>query len=136
MKKRAIQWMIAAVAAIFLIGGNAWADGRGDRGSFKGGHGGYHAAPHHPGGHGRTGGYYKPPHFNKHRPHGGPHYRPHHGPGHFGPHRGPAYRHHHPRPHHGRHYARPVRVGVSPHDVIFSALIGHPGFLLNVVAGR
>jgi len=133
MKKRAIQWMIAAVAAIFLVGGNAWADGRGDRGSFKGGHDGYHAAPHHPGGHGRPGG---PPNIYKHRPNGGHHHHFHKGPGHYGLHRGPAYRHHPPRPHHGGHYARPVRVGVSPHDVIFSALIGHPGFLLNVVAGR
>ena len=148
MKRKAITWIIAASAVIFLISGTAWADGKGDRGRHKSGQGnGYHSAPHHNGGQG-TKGYQKRPPLGKHhgdRLHRGPqhrkpyqgHYRPHNGNTHRRPHYGHGInRPHHHRPHHDGHRGRVVGV-VKGRDVrssvALSFLTGNPLFALDAI---
>ncbi len=148
MKRTAIKWIIAASAIIFLIGGTAWADGKGDRGRNKGGQGnGYHSAPHHNGGHGPTG-YQKRAPLGKHhgdKLHQGPHhrkpyqghYRPHNGNTHRRPHHGHGINSpHHHRPQHDGHRGRVVGVvkGRDVHSsVALSLLTGNPLFALDAI---
>lgn len=146
MKRQAMKWIIAASAIIFLVGGTAWADGKGNRGRHKGGHGkSYHSAPHHNSGHGPTH-YQKRPPLGKHhgkRVHRAPSYRhkrPHHNYGHYRPHHRPhhghgIHRHHH---YHGKH--RVKAIGVKSRDihssVALSFLTGNPLFALDAIINR
>jgi hypothetical protein len=142
MKRHAIKWIIAASAIIFLIGGTAWADGKGSRGHHNNGKG-YHSSSHHGGGHGPAN-YKKPLPLGKYRDdrhHRKPHYgnhRPNHG--HYRPHRRP----HHGHANHGHHqyyggkrvHAVKVKSKNIHNAMAKSLLTGNPLFALDALVNR
>ncbi len=131
MKRTAIKWIIAASAIIFLIGGTAWADGKGNRGPNNGGHGsGYQSAPQHNGGHGPAADYQKRPPLGKYRQHEAyrsPYRRPT---------RGPDYGHQ--KPQHDGHRAQAVLVKSTDvnRGVAMSLLTGNPLFALDAIVNH
>jgi len=138
MKRTAIKWIIAASAIIFLIGGTAWAGGKGDRTPNNGHGSGYHSAPIHHGGHGPAVNDQKRPPLGKNPQHEAlrsPHRRPYQGPN-TNHHPRPEYEHHKPY-----HDGRVVKVVVAKkadvhRGVALSLLTGNPLFALDAIVNH
>lgn len=113
------KWMIAIVALIFLLAGNAWADGKHRPAPQK--NDGHQIAMHHGqapsngNGYGHPGAYHQGPEQQNPRPH-----------------------HNFHKPHH--RYDRPaatnIRISPDPNRVLLSALFANPALLFDISIGN
>lgn len=111
------KWMIGIATLIFLLAGNAWADGKHRPEPKK--NSGHQVAMHHDQGHGN--GY---AHTNAY----------HHGPGHQTPR--PHHNYRKPQPRHERPAAANIRITPDPGRILLSALFANPALLFDISIGN
>lgn len=109
------KWMMGIVALIFLLAGNAWADGKHRPASHKQNNGGHQVAMNHGqahgNGHGQPGAYHRGPEQHKPRPNHNFHK--------------PQHRHDHPA-------ATNIRITPNPSRILLSALFANPALLFDI----